>query len=373
MTNDPASFWEDLYRGRPADASRVNPLLAETAERLSPGRALDLGCGPGGDALWLARRGWRVTAVDISRTAVDRVIAQARDAGLGELVAGERHDLAETFPAGEYDLISAQYLQTPFALDRARVLRAAAQALAPGGRLLVVDHGSIAPWSWNQDQGTRFPTPEEVAGELALDPEGWSVVRADRPQRTATGPGGQTATVTDHVLLIQRAAAKPAPRRARRRRDTGPAWTGPDERSTLVGFLGYLRTAIAEKVSGVPEPQVRTPGVDSGTNLLGLVKHLTAVERFYFLEEPITDLRRTFRPTAGETVESLLAAYRETTARADEVVAGWTDLAGPAPRPPGRSLPPTRRWVLTHMIEETARHAGHADILREQIDGTTGR
>ncbi|MEV6598697.1 DinB family protein [Actinoplanes sp. NPDC051346] len=163
------------------------------------------------------------------------------------------------------------------------------------------------------------------------------------------------------------------PTRARKRADTGPAWTAPDEKATLVGFLDYLRAAIADKVADVPEPQIRTAGVPSGTNLLGLVKHLTAVERFYFLEEPITDMRRTLRPSRDETVERLLAAYRETTAQANKVIETWTDLTRPAPRPPGRALAPSQRWVLVHMIEETGRHAGHADILREQIDGSTGR
>ena len=147
----------------------------------------------------------------------------------------------------------------------------------------------------------------------------------------------------------------------------------PDERATLVGILDNLREAVAGKVAGVPEPEVRTAGVPSGTSLLGLLRHLTAVERFYFLEEPITSLRRTFRPGRRETVEGLLAAYRETTARANAVVETWTDLTRPAPRPPGRAVVPSRRWVLVHMIEETARHAGHADILREQIAGTPGR
>ncbi len=158
-----------------------------------------------------------------------------------------------------------------------------------------------------------------------------------------------------------------------KRKDTGPAWTVPDERATLVGFLDYLREAIAAKVADVPEPAVRTPGVDSGTNLLGLIKHVTAVERFYLLGEPISDLRRTFRPAKAETVEGLLERYRETVAEANEVVATWDDLTQPAPRAAGRGPAPARRWVLVHMIEETGRHAGHADILREQIDGATGR
>jgi hypothetical protein len=158
-----------------------------------------------------------------------------------------------------------------------------------------------------------------------------------------------------------------------RRKDIGPAWTEPDEKSTLTGFLDYLRASIAGKVADAPEPAVRTAGVPSGTSLLGLIKHLTAVERFYFLEEPITDMRRTFRPARADTVEGLVAEYRATVARTNRVIATWTDLAEPAPRPPGRGLAPSRRWVLVHMIEETGRHAGHADILREQIDGSTGR
>jgi hypothetical protein len=154
---------------------------------------------------------------------------------------------------------------------------------------------------------------------------------------------------------------------------TRPARTAPDEKATLRGILDHLRDAIADRVADVPEPAVRAAGVPSGTNLLGLIKHLTAVERFYFLAAPITNLSRTFRPTRDETVEGLLADYRATTAQANQVIDTWTDLTRPAPRPPGRARPPSRRWVLVHMIEETGRHAGHADILRERIDGFTGR
>jgi Protein of unknown function (DUF664) len=158
-----------------------------------------------------------------------------------------------------------------------------------------------------------------------------------------------------------------------RARDTGPPRTGLDEKATLLGFLDYLRRAIADKTAGVPEPQVRTGGVPSGTNLLGLIKHLTFVERFYFLGEEVDDWGQTMRSTPEETVDGLLADYREAIGRANQVIEACPDLTLPAPRPQRRGQTPSMRWVLVHMIEETGRHAGHADILREQIDGSTGR
>jgi hypothetical protein len=154
----------------------------------------------------------------------------------------------------------------------------------------------------------------------------------------------------------------------KRKRDTGPPSTGPEERDVLTGFLDYLRAAIAAKADGVPEDQARAPGVPSGTNLLGLVKHLTHVERHWLLGHRVTDWQATFHLTPDDTAGTILAAYRETAAEANEEIASWVDLAEPGPRR-GAS----RRWTLTHMIEETARHAGHADILRELIDGGTGR
>jgi hypothetical protein len=155
--------------------------------------------------------------------------------------------------------------------------------------------------------------------------------------------------------------------------DTGPPRTGPGEKDVLLGFLGRLRDAVAAKATGVPEPLVRAAGVPSGTSLLGLVTHLTAVERFYFLGERVEDWGRTWRPPPDRTVDGVLADYRAAVARADEVVRACPDLSLPAPGPPGRGPAPSMRWVLVHMVEETGRHAGHADILRERIDGSTGR
>jgi hypothetical protein len=141
----------------------------------------------------------------------------------------------------------------------------------------------------------------------------------------------------------------------------------------LVGFLDYLRACVIGKVEGVPEPLVRTPGVSSGTNLLGLLKHLIYVERYTFLGETVGDWPSTFHARPEETIEHLVAAYKDAISRANDVIAACDDLGSPAPRPSKGNDRPSMRWALAHMIEETGRHAGHLDILRELADGTTGR
>ncbi|WP_405656459.1 DinB family protein [Streptomyces sp. RK9] len=165
----------------------------------------------------------------------------------------------------------------------------------------------------------------------------------------------------------------PTTSRRPRRTDTPPPRTGGSEADVLRGFLDYLRASMAAKVDGAPEPQVRTAAVPSGTNLLGLLQHLTFVERAIFLGDQVSDWQATFRAAPTDSVADVVARYREAVARADDVLDGCVDLGAPVPRPrPGKPAPSVR-WALTHMIEETGRHAGHADILRELIDGATGR
>jgi SAM-dependent methyltransferase len=200
-------FWEGHYRGHGRVWSgRANPVLVDVVEQLRPGTALDLGCGEGGDAVWLARQGWRVTAVDVSVTALDRASAHAYKAGVADRIDFQRHDLARTFPVGAFDLVSAQYLHSPVEFPRDRVLRAAASAVEPGGLLLIVGHGSVRPWSWNHDPHTCFPTPEEVLASLDLRPGTWRTELLGSPERQAIGPNGQPATVTDNVVAVRRLA-----------------------------------------------------------------------------------------------------------------------------------------------------------------------
>ncbi|GAA4537032.1 DinB family protein [Amycolatopsis samaneae] len=159
----------------------------------------------------------------------------------------------------------------------------------------------------------------------------------------------------------------------RKRRDTPPPRTASSETAVLRGFLDYLRTSIAAKVEDAPEPQVRTAAVPSGTNLLGLLNHLTHVERALFLGDEVTDWQATFVAAPSDSVAEVVTRYREAVERANAMLDGCADLGAPVPRPrPGKPAPSVR-WALTHMIEETGRHAGHADILRELVDGATGR
>ncbi|GAA0988223.1 DinB family protein [Nocardiopsis tropica] len=165
----------------------------------------------------------------------------------------------------------------------------------------------------------------------------------------------------------------PTLHRRDRRGDTPPPRTGGGEAEVLRGFLDYLRASMAAKVAGAPEPQVRSAGVPSGTNLLGLLDHLASVEGAMFLGEEVTDWQATFRAGPEDGVADVVARYERTVERANAVLDGCADLGAPLPRTrPGRPAPSVR-WALVHMIEETGRHAGHADILREQIDGATGR
>ncbi|MFD8465202.1 DinB family protein [Streptomyces cyaneofuscatus] len=158
-----------------------------------------------------------------------------------------------------------------------------------------------------------------------------------------------------------------------RRRDTPPPRTGTSEAETLRGFLDYLRTSVAAKVDGAPEPEVRTAAVRSGTNLLGLLNHLTYVERAIFLGEHVADWQATFSAAPEDSVAEVVARYRTAVESANAVLDGCADLAAPLPRTQPGKPAPSVRWALAHMVEETGRHAGHADILRELIDGSTGR
>ena len=202
MTDDSQQMWEDRY----AESDRIwsgnpNPRMVEIVSDLTPGLALDLGCGEGGDAVWLARQGWQVTAVDIAENALQRAKELAGD--LAAQIHFERHDLMKTFPAGEFDLVSAQFLHSPVPWEREVLLRRAASAVAPGGTLLIVDHGEAPPWA-ERIHDHVFPSAAEVLDGIALDADEWVTVRAEAASREAQGPDGQSGHLVDNVIVLQR-------------------------------------------------------------------------------------------------------------------------------------------------------------------------
>jgi SAM-dependent methyltransferase len=214
MSESTGQHWDERYREREQIWSgRVNASVADVVAPLPAGSALDLGCGEGGDALWLAGRGWQVRAVDVSAVALDRLRAQAEAAGLGDRIETEERDLALGFPDGRFDLVSAAFLHSKIEFDREAVLRSAVEAVSDDGLLLVVGHAEVPPWAQHQhahepDAGhgelQQLPGPEEVLADLALPSPGWTVERCAVVEREGTGPDGESAVLRDAVLAVRR-------------------------------------------------------------------------------------------------------------------------------------------------------------------------
>jgi SAM-dependent methyltransferase len=203
---DAEAFWEAHHANSDATDPAPNQVLVDHAASLAAGTALDLGCGNGGDALWLADHGWSVTAVDIAASALALLRRNALSRGVHALVNTERHDLSSSFPGGSFDLVCASYLHTPFELDRPRVFRRALDSLRVAGTLLVVDHGSAAPWSWDRDDA-HFPPLDAILELIRPDPTHFRATHVEARPRTAVGPDGARAVVTDHIVAIQRTTA----------------------------------------------------------------------------------------------------------------------------------------------------------------------
>jgi SAM-dependent methyltransferase len=199
-------YWEGFYRDREeAWSGRPNPLLVREVAALTPGTALDVGCGEGGDAIWLARQGWRVTAVDVSATALRRAAAHAAQAGIVEGIEWARHDLARSFPDGSFDLVSAQFLHSPVAApgERERILRCAAAGVARGGVLLIGSHAGWPSWVRTPPFEFHFPSIPEILGLLEPS-DRWRVETAERVERELTDPDGQPGRRADIVVRARR-------------------------------------------------------------------------------------------------------------------------------------------------------------------------
>tara|TARA_R110002020_G_scaffold96029_4_gene230305 strand:- start:4515 stop:5177 length:663 start_codon:yes stop_codon:yes gene_type:complete len=207
VTNQaPIDFWEQRYSGTDRVWSgRVNATLAAIAGELAPGRALDLGCGEGGDAIWLAENGWHATGVDLSPTAIYRARTAAAERGLHDRTTFVAADLSTYTDSGDYNLVTASFLQSPVELPRERILHAATGFVAPGGRLLIVGHAAAPEWAPPEFvQHAIFPTPEGDLAALHLDATEWRTLLCEVRERETTAPDGSDAVLLDSVVLVQR-------------------------------------------------------------------------------------------------------------------------------------------------------------------------
>ncbi|HEY0936889.1 MAG TPA: methyltransferase domain-containing protein [Trebonia sp.] len=200
--------WDHRYSGKPMWSGHPNGTLVHEAGSLSPGSALDVGAGEGGDAVWLAGQGWTVTASDISRRVLDRIAAAAAQRGLSVRCLHADANALNAFPAATFDLVSAQYASIPRTPDQ-RGVRTMLDAVAPGGTLIVVGH-DLEPLRQPLDiehesrpfDGDAFVRVDDFAAVLAESP-GWTVeVHEKRPRPPGAAPASHH--VDDIVLRARR-------------------------------------------------------------------------------------------------------------------------------------------------------------------------
>jgi len=200
-------YWDERYGSAEAVWSgNVNPHLATTAADLVPGTALDVGSGEGADAIWLATKGWQVTAVDISAVALKRAAGHAAKAGdeVAARITWERGDVLSWDPAPRrYRLVSAQFMQLPQPALTSLHRRLAA-AVEPGGSLLIVGHhpSDLETSAHRPHHPDLMFTADQVAA--TLDPDEWETISATTHERQILDSDGQQITISDAVLRAVR-------------------------------------------------------------------------------------------------------------------------------------------------------------------------
>ena len=198
-----AQHWDELYSSSDQVFSgNPNGVLVAEITAVPPGRALDVGCGEGADAAWLARRGWQVTAVDISEVALRRAAAAAAD--VDARVAWTRGDLiASPPPHAAFDLVSSHYFPIKRQPDHS-ALRGLLDAVAPGGTLLFVTHtlSDLVSHQREDFDPTDYYQPDEVARLLDAT---WDVLVDETRRRSTPAPAG-TSHTHDTILRARRHA-----------------------------------------------------------------------------------------------------------------------------------------------------------------------
>ena len=210
-------FGEDFWNERYSSARRIwsgepNPQLVTEVAGRPAGRALDVGCGEGADAIWLARNGWTVVGADISSVALSRAAQHARDTdpAMAARVEWRQVNLLASPPEpGSFDLVSAQFMQLP-PEPRTRLFTALIASVRAGGTLLVVGHhpSDLATGVARPPMPELFYSPDEIA---ALLDHSWTVEVSEARPRPASTPDGAEATVHDSVLVATHRAVTGSP------------------------------------------------------------------------------------------------------------------------------------------------------------------
>ncbi|MEU9807539.1 methyltransferase domain-containing protein [Mycobacterium sp. NPDC050853] len=206
--NNPPSdenSWDDFYQSHDALWSgNANPQLVREISTLPPRTALDAGCGEGGDAIWLAQKGWRVTGLDFSETALGRAADNAAkaDPELANRITWAHADLTTWQPRRLFDLVTSHFMHLPTTL-REPVFASLADAVAPGGTLLIVGHhpSDMQAAIGRPDLPDWYFTAEDIAD--TLDPGRWNVLIAESRMRKFARDG-EEFEIADTVLRAER-------------------------------------------------------------------------------------------------------------------------------------------------------------------------
>ena len=207
MSDETQEFWDEMYRGRDrSHHGEPHPYLREGLASATPGEALELGCGDGVSAVWLATRGWTVTAVDVSQVALDLAAERADRAGVSSRITWQRADLADWTTQETFDLVAALFLHTPLELNCGAVLARVAARTRRNGVLLSVGHYTLPPWAWAPDDTGGLLSAAELATAVGAHEPEWRTILADELPRTVTHRDGRASTVLDAVLHAVRAS-----------------------------------------------------------------------------------------------------------------------------------------------------------------------
>jgi SAM-dependent methyltransferase len=211
-------YWDDIWTSQRAGAmstSDPNPHLLRQVEGLTPGSAIDAGCGAGAEAIWLASAGWTVAATDVAETALAFGERRAAEAGVSGRVQWVQADLSSWDPDQQYDLVTTHYAHP--AIPQLEFYRRIANWVAPKGTLLIVGHlhhhedeEGASPGHRHSDDAKHEGRPPAEASATAaaitelFDLETWEIATAEESQRSLKGPDGRETTIHDVVVRATR-------------------------------------------------------------------------------------------------------------------------------------------------------------------------